>query len=186
MSAPWLSELDHVDAARLVDLLERIHREGVEVTPELAARELSHLGEQRSREDLYATALDHFSKEEQRLRVQSEVTRGLLQKLRERQSSSPQQRLLRLVAAPHQPFLGRFRVENTGRKQEPVSFEPRFSEPCTFHPPHLTLEASEAALVSLHVPTGLGPGEHRDLLVDVRVGGALRLKLWVELCADAS
>lgn len=185
MAAPWLSDLDNVDAARLVDLLERIHREGVEVTPELAAQELSRLGEQRSRESLYATALDHFSKEEQRLRVQAEVTRGLLEKLRERQSSTPKQRLLRLVAAPQQPFLGRFRVENVGNRTEPVLFEPRFSEPCTFTPHNLTLAPAQAALVTVHFPEGLPDGEHRDLLVDVRVGGALRLKLWVELRTDA-
>jgi hypothetical protein len=186
MAEPWLKDLDQVDSARLVDLLERIHRDGVEVTPELAAEELSRLGDQRSREGLYASALDHFSKEERRLKVQAEVTTGLLQKLRERHEGGVTQRLLRLRAEPGQPFKGRFRVDNDSGKRAEIQFLPRFDLAHHLDPSSLVLEAHSGARVSLSVEEGLPAGEFRELLVDVAADGVLRMKLWVELRADAA
>lgn len=186
MAEPWLKDLDQVDSARLVDLLERIHRDGVEVTPELAAEELSRLGDQRSREGLYAAALDHFSKEERRLKVQAEVTSGLLQKLRERHEGGVTQRLLRLRAEAGMPFKGRFRVDNETNRRAEISFFPRFEQHCTLDPSSLVLEAGSGARVSLSLEEGLPAGDFRELLIDVRADGVVRMKLWVELRADAA
>ena len=105
MAERWMEGLDQVDSARLVDLLERLHREGVDVTPELAAEELSRLGDQRSREGLYSAALEHFSKEERRLRVQAEVTGGLLRKLRNAKVVEPNNACCVWLARLKRPYV---------------------------------------------------------------------------------
>ena len=184
MAERWLEGLDQVDSVRLVDLLERIHREGVEVTPELAAEELSRLGDQRSRERLYASALEHFSKEERRLKVQAEVTGGLLRKLRERQGGSTEQRLLRLGGAPGTPLRGRFRVENDSGKNVKISFRPRFEADYQLEPTLFGLEAGQHRWVRLDFDRGFL--ESGELLVDVLADGVVRMKLWVEVRIDAS
>lgn len=184
MTPRWTEGLDQVDSARLVDLLERLHREGVEVTPELAAEEVSRLGDQRSREGLYAAALEYFSKEERRLKVQSEVTGGLLRKLRERQGGGTQQRLLRLAGEAAAPLRGRFRVENESGGEATITFQPRFEEACRFDPESLRLTAGQSSLVSLSFETGVSSS--RELLVDVLANSVVRMKLWVELKVDAS
>lgn len=162
-------------AARLASMLERMHARKTTDEPSPAA------------EDVYPTAIRHFSRQEELLRGQASVTRELLAKMKGEVGLATQ-RVLRLHAQAGGVAGGRFWLVNDSGAELRFRFEPRFSLPARFSPDAPSIQAGERVAVDVRLDLAGAPfsaGETPGLLVDVTAGGQVRVKLWIDLSLDA-
>ncbi len=172
--------LDRIDLERMADALERVHRGDAPAGAETGLRALAAAAAGPDR--LYDEATKLFSGQEALMRAQSAAAAKLLEGVRQR-ANTPRQALLRLQGTPNGVIGGRFVLHNESGRSETFRLVPRFELPVSFTPPDPLLTPGQRLHVDVRIELdgSFRIGETASLLIDVLVGEAPRLKLWLDL-----
>ena len=177
--------LDRIDLERMADALERVHRGETPGGAETGLRALAAAAAGPDR--LYEEATRLFTRQEELLRSQSTAATKLLEGVRQR-ATTARQAVLRLQGAPRSTVGGRFVLHNESARSEAFRLIPRVDLPATVTPaePVLTPGQRIGVDVRIELDGSFRIGETASLLIDVLVGDAPRLKLWLDVRIDAA